>query len=506
MSYRGSFPRRFAAALLAIMILAGPVAAGYEDLENEVKEIVLDNGLKILLLERHDVPVFSFWTYVNVGGVDEEGGKTGIAHMFEHMAFKGTLELGSKDIKKELKVLDEMDDVYDELQAELLKGDLADAARVEFLQAEFDELQEEADKLVDTNAFGKMVEENGGVGMNAGTSWDATQYFYSYPSNKLELWCLMESDRFIDPILREFYKEKSVILEERNMRTESQPQGRIFEEWMAAAYLGHPYGQPAIGHRSDIELYSRRDALAFYQKHYGAKNMVIAVVGDVYEKDMRRMAKKYFSKIPSGSGGVPVRTVEPTQRGERRVVIEEASQPFMFIGYHIPATRHPDRPAIGALSDILGQGRSSRIYTRLVKDEKLAVYSGAFEGLPGDRYPSLLTFIAVPNKDVAMEDVEAAIYEEAGRIAEEGVTEAELEGYKTRTRASFIQGLEGNGGMAGQLCWAQMILGDWRELFHQLEAIDAVTASDVQRVAGEIFHESNRTVGLIRTADDGGDS
>jgi len=488
-----------ATPLLALLAAALPARAGYEELAGEVQEIVLDNGLKILLLERHDVPVFSFWTYVSVGGVDEDNGKTGIAHMFEHMAFKGTLELGSLDIKRELKLLAQMDDAYDRLQAERLKGDAADSARLAEYEAAFEALEAEAGKVVDTNAFGKLVEAHGGVGMNAMTSWDATQYFYSMPSNKLELWCLLESDRFINPVLREFYKEKNVILEERNMRTESQPQGRLFEEWMCAAYLGHPYGKPAIGYRSDIELWSRSDAEDFYKRHYGARNMVIAVVGDVYRAEMERLAQKYFAEIPAGPGPQPVRTVEPEQRGERRVVIEESTQPFLFIGYHIPARRHADRPAIGALASILGQGRASRLYARLVKEEQSALFSGAFEGLPGDRYPALLTLIAVPNKDVSVDSLEAAVYAEAARIAADGVTDTELAGYKTRTRAEFIQGLEGNQGMAGQLCWAEMILGDWRELFTQLAAIDAVTAADVQRVAGEIFRKSNRTVGVIKT-------
>jgi len=300
-------------------------------------------------------------------------------------------------------------------------------------------------------------------------------------------------------VLREFYKEKNVILEERNMRTESQPQGRLFEEWMCAAYIGHPYGRPAIGYRSDIELYSRRDAEAFYAQHYGARNMVIALVGDIYRAELEPLAKKYFSQIPAGPGAQAIRTVEPEQRGERRVVIEEATQPFIFIGYHIPARRHADRPAIGALASILGEGRSSRLFARLVKQDQLALWSGAFEGLPGDRYPALLTLIAVPNKDVEVDALEAAVYAEAERIVTEGVTDAELAGYKTRARAQFIQGLDGNENMAGQLCWAQMILGDWRELFKQLDAIDAVTPADVQRVAGEIFRKSNRTVGLIQT-------
>jgi predicted Zn-dependent peptidase len=501
MSFRTRLALCAATPLLALMLAipAGPAHAGYEDLAGDVQEIVLDNGLKILLLERHDVPVFSFWTYVGVGGVDEEVGKSGLAHMFEHMAFKGTLELGSLDIKRELKALDALEEAYAQLQSERLKGDAADAARLATLESRFDALEAEADGLVDTNAFGKLVEAHGGVGMNAMTSWDATQYFYSMPSNKLELWCLLESDRFVNPVLREFYKEKNVILEERNMRTESQPQGRLFEEWVCAAYLGHPYGRPVIGHRTDIELWSRRDAEEFYKRHYGARNLVIAVVGDVYRADMERLAKKYFAQIPAGTDPQPVRTVEPEQLGERRVVIEESTQPFLFIGYHIPAKRHADRPAIGALASILGQGRASRLNERLVKADKLALFSGAFEGLPGDRYPALLTLIAVPNKDIPVEEVEAAVYAEAARIVAEGVTEAELAGYKTRARAEFIQGLDGNQGMAGQLCWAEMILGDWRELFKQLDAIDAVTSADVQRVAGEIFRTSNRTVGVIKT-------
>jgi len=183
MSLRTGLALRAAAALLALLALGGQASASYEELANEVQEIVLDNGLTILLLERHDVPVFSFWTYVGVGGVDEEVGKSGIAHMFEHMAFKGTRELGSLDIKRELKALEELENAYAALQAEKLKGDAADAARLASLQARFDALEAEADKLVDTNAFGKLVESHGGVGMNAMTSWDATQYFYSMPSN-----------------------------------------------------------------------------------------------------------------------------------------------------------------------------------------------------------------------------------------------------------------------------------------------------------------------------------
>ncbi len=503
MSLHGDRPAgRLGLALLLTLILALPALAGYEDLEQEIKEIRLDNGLKILLLERHDVPVFSFWTYVNVGSVDEVAGKTGIAHMFEHMAFKGTKDIGTLDYKKESKLLDRMDDVYARIQEQIFKGRLKDEALLEQLEAEFAELKDQAATLVDGNAFTKMVEANGGSGLNAGTSNDATMYFYSFPSNRLELWALLESDRFINPVLREFYKERGVVNEERNMRTDSQPQGRLFEEWLAAAYLGHPYGQSGIGYRSDLQSFSRRDAQEFYEEHYGAKSMVIAIVGDVYYDDLEKFAKKYFSKIPPGPGQVPVRTVEPKQLGERRVTIEEQSQPFIFIGYHVYDAGHPDTPVVEAIADILGQGRSSRLNVRLVKDDKLAVFAGSFTGLPGDRYPGLLTLVGVPNKDISHADLEAGIYEEIDRIVNEGITSQELDGFKTRARASFIKGLESNGGIAGQLCYAETVLGDWRELFRQLDRIDAVTPADVQRVAGEIFEKSNRTVGIIATVED----
>lgn len=490
-------------AMMSLLALAAlPAAAGYEDIENEVQEIVLDNGLKILLLERHEVPVFSFWTYVNVGGVDEATGLTGLAHMFEHMAFKGSTELGTTNYKKEKKLLDKMDLVYEELRAERWKGEKADADLLAELEAEFECLQDEAGELVVPNAFGRMVEENGGVGMNAGTSPDATQYFYSMPSNQLELWALIESDRFVRPVLREFYKERNVIIEERRMRTESQPQGRLFEEFIAAAFLGHSYGQPTIGHRSDIEAYSRLDAYEFYEKHYGAKNMVIAVVGDVYFDDLKKVAKKYFGKIPPGHGEQPIRTVEPEQRGERRVTLVDSAQPFMFIGYHIPAARHEDTPALEALADILGQGRSSRLSTSLIKDTQQALFAGSFTGFPGERFPNLLTLVGLPNQGIDPIELEEAIYDEIAKIHDGGVTDDELAGYKQRARAQFIQGLEGNTGMAAQLCWAEMIMGDWRRLFTRLDEINAITTDDVQRVAKEYLIEKHRTVAMIVTEQD----
>ena len=263
--------------------------------------------------------------------------------------------------------------------------------------------------------------------------------------------------------------------------------------------------------------------------------MVITVVGDIYYDELVEMARKYFSRIPPGPGSVPIRTIEPKQLGERRVMIEEDSQPMMFIGYHIPESRHPDAMAYEALADILAQGRSSRLNSKLVKDEKSTLFVQAFNDIPGDRYPRLLTIVTAPNKDVTMTEVETAIYEildevtpqpsdeevvlegtaetadAAGLSSAESVnpmtikapiTEEELAGFKTRTRAQFIRGLDSNMGIAGQLCYAEMVLGDWRELFRQMDKVADVTLEDVQRVAAETFQKSNRTVGAIVTKSD----
>jgi predicted Zn-dependent peptidase len=484
---------------LLCFLLTLPSLAAYEDLEGEVQEIVLENGLRILLLERHEVPVFTFATLVEVGGVNEEQGRTGLAHMFEHMAFKGSQTLGAKDYRKEKKVLEKMDDVYDLLQAERFRGIRADEQRIAALEEEFEELQKQADELVDTNAFGRMVDQNGGVGMNAFTASDMTVYFYSFPSNKLELWALLESDRFVNPVLREFYKERNVVMEERRMRSESQPTGRLIEEALAISFKGHPYGQPVIGHRSDIAAFSRRDAQDFYERHYGAKNTIIAVVGDVYYEELEKLAKKYFSKIPAGSGGIPVRTKEPEQFGERRVTIKDPSQPMIFMGYHIPETVHPDFPACEALSDILGQGRSSRLHSKLVKDSQQALYAATWAGFPGTRFPSLMAVFAAPNQEIPVEELETALDAEIELLVSEGVSEEELAAYKNRGRASFIRGLDSNQGMAMQLVSSESLMGDWREMFRGLEKIDALTLDELNRVAGEIFQKKNRSVAVMVT-------
>jgi predicted Zn-dependent peptidase len=469
------------------------------EFEERMTEFVLDNGLKFLVLERREAPVVSFHIYADVGAVDEVKGITGLAHLFEHMAFKGTKTIGTKNYKAERNAMAKMDEAFEAIKAERRKGDEADEARLQKLQEQLEQARKEAQEYIVHDEYEEAYTREGSAGFNAYTSQDATQYIVSLPSNKVELWTSLESDRFANAVLREFYKERDVVTEERRLRTESQPIGRLLEEFLAIAYKAHPYGEPIVGHMSDIRTITRAEAEAFFKKHYGPSNLTIAIVGDVDPAHIKKLAKTYFGRIPSGPKPEPVETVEPAQRGERRVVVEDPSQPFVLIGYHKPGINHPDNAVYDAIGDIVGIGRTSRLHKSLVKEKKIAVAASGFQGLPGNKYPGLFLFYAVPAKGHTNEECEQAINDEIERLRTELVSPQELEKAKTRSRASLIRQLDSNSGLAAQLTFYEVVTGDWRNLFEQLDKIEQVTAEDIQRVAKECFATKNRSVGIIMT-------
>src|SRR5580765_7540382 len=314
--------------VLPLLLLPGLLAAqSLQDFEKKVTQFTLGNGLTFLVVERHDAPVVSFHTYVNAGAVDDPTGRTGLAHMFEHMAFKGTPTIGSKNWLAEKKALDAIELAYDRLDAERNKAFRADAKKIEALEAELKAAIEKADSYVESNEYDRIVESNGGVGMNAGTSEDQTTYFYSFPSNRIELWFLLESERFLHPVFREFYKERDVVREERRMRIESSPQGQLIEALSSSAFEAHPYKNTAAGWASDIENLRATDAEAFYKRYYGPSNLTIGIAGDVNPTDAKRLATKYFGRIPARPTPPVVDTVEPPQSGEKRVGVASPAQP-----------------------------------------------------------------------------------------------------------------------------------------------------------------------------------
>jgi predicted Zn-dependent peptidase len=489
----------FSVIFLSCLFVSFSLAQNLEEFEKKVTEFTLDNGLHFIVLERHEAPVVSFHTYADVGSVDEVKGITGMAHVFEHMAFKGSNTVGTKDYKAESEAMAKVDEAFLELKAERRKGDRADPKRLEELQKQLEEAQKAAGDYLVHDEFEEALTREGGSGLNASTSWDATRYIISLPSNKVELWMSLESDRFLNPVLREFYKEKDVVMEERRLRTESQPIGRLLEEFIAIAYKAHPYGEPVVGHMSDLQTMTRAEAEAFFKRYYSPSNLTIAIVGDVNPKQIKKLAEIYFGRIPSGPKPDPVETAEPPQLGERRVVVEDPSQPFVLIGYHKPNILHPDNAVFDAITDIIGVGRTSRLYKSLVKEKKIAIAASGFQGLPGNKYPGLFLFYAVPAKGHTNEENEEAIYAEIEKLKTELVTPEELEKAKTRSRASLIRQLSSNRGLAAQLTFYEVVTGDWRNLFKQLDKIERVTAEDIQRVANEYFKTKNRTVGVIVT-------
>lgn len=493
------FGRRARGVLAGIagLICAGSAAAGFQDLEQQVQKYVLPNGLTFLVLERHEAPVFSYRTFVDAGGVDEVPGITGIAHMFEHMAFKGTQSVGTTDHAAEARALDAVDRAWDAVAAEKSRGLEADTARVADLMDRFKAAQEEAGSYVVSNDFSKILEEEGAVGLNAFTGADFTQYLFSMPSNRFELWARMEGDRLTNPVLREFYKEREVVQEERRFR-ESSPLGRLFSSYINAAYQAHAYGIGVIGFSSDLQTITRADAFAFFEKYYTASNITIAVVGDVRFAEVKRLADQYFAGVRPGPKPPPVRTVEPEHQAEVRLILEDEAQPFVVVGYHIPGVSHPDFRAYELLGDILGNGRSSRFYQRLVKQDKIASDAGAGAGFVGDKYPTLLFANATVSKDASPEQVEAALYDEIERLIDEGPTQEEMEKVTTLNTAAFIRGLRSNQGLAGQLARWEEQQGDYHKLFRYVDQIGAVTAEDVQRVAKAALRPSNRVVGILR--------
>ena len=291
-------------------MLAGPAwpsAASAQNLasfEARTTVHVLPNGWTFIICERPGAPVFSFATQADVGAAQDPKGMTGLAHMSEHMAFKGTRVIGTTDWAKEGPALEKMDAAYMAWQkAKDTHG--TDPKELEKLQKAFEDAQTEAQQYVKPNEFDELVSREGGVGMNAGTSSDATTYYYSLPANKFELFAYLESERFSTPVFREFYKERDVVIEERRLRTESQPTGRLIERFIAAAFIAHPYSNAPIGHRSDLERYTMSDSKAFFDKYYAPANLVTAIVGGIKAKEIIPVIDKYFGRHPGPSEAGP---------------------------------------------------------------------------------------------------------------------------------------------------------------------------------------------------------
>jgi len=496
------FARFWAGFLGAAFVLAVCIAAHAQDLksfEQRTTVKVLPNGLTLIICERHEAPVFSYTTFIDAGDVNDPFGQSGLAHMFEHLAFKGTTQIGTTDYAQEKVALEKVEAANDAYEAEFLKPIGQDKAKLDALKKAFLDAQAEAEKYVIPNQFTQVAEANGADGLNAETGLDATQYYWSMPENRLELWAWMESSRLADAVPREFYKERDVVMEERRMRTDSDPIGRLVEQFLSTAYVAHNYGRSSIGWPSEVGQINATEAMEFHKKYYVGGDVVVAIVGDVDAKTAMPVLEKYFSRVPGGPKPQEMTTVEPRQFAEKSLIIREQPQPFYIEGYHRPSYRDPDDAVYDAISDIMSNGRVSRLYRSLVEQQQIAAAAEGFSPFPAEKYPSLFAFYAVPLPGHTPAEMRDAIRKEIAKLKTTDVTDAELAMYKTRTRADLLRGLADNQGLASSLAEYQTRYGDWRELFLQLDKVDKVTKADIRRVANKVFVDSNRTSAEIDT-------
>jgi predicted Zn-dependent peptidase len=467
-------------------------------LEDKVVEHTLKNGMKLLLVERHTSPTVAAWIRFRVGSVDERSDERGIAHLLEHMLFKGTTTLGTTDYAAEKPLLDKIEQTGQALIAEKARGDKANTARIAELTQQLSKLETEAGKFVIKDEFFELYSKNGGVGYNAFTSRDGTTYLISLPSNKLELWAAIESDRMKNAVLREFYTERAVVMEERRRSYDADPENKLWETFLASSYLAHPYGQPTIGWMSDIENLTRTKAERFFHDYYGPHSAIVAIVGDIDTAATIALVERYFGAIPPGKKPAPVTAEEPNQAGERRIEVISESEPTLMIGFHKPAISAPDDYVFDVISTILGHGRTSRLYKKLVIETQIATEVGVFDA-PGSRYPNLLVINANLRSPHTIQEVEHSILAELESLKSKPVTERELQQVLNGIEFEEARRMGANGGLARNLTEYEAVAGSWRYMTEYRRKVAAVTPADIQRVARHYFTQENRMVGFITT-------
>ncbi|HLY10727.1 MAG TPA: pitrilysin family protein [Planctomycetota bacterium] len=489
-----------------------------------VQELVLDNGLRVLIVERHDVPRVFCSLWWRVGSVNEHTGGTGLSHFFEHMMFMGTDVIGTRDAKKDAELNAKIEDVMGRIRKvklarleakrrglepvpgkdvlslpeKALRDALPkDAYEDEYrsLMKEYEGYVEEQKKIIIPEHLSKIFQANGGTGLNATTSYDRTNYFVELPSNKVELFCWLESDRFLKPVFRSFYPERDVVKEERRMRTDSTPTGLVHEDYWAMLWEAHPYHWPVLGWMSDIDEYRLADAQRYYDTHYSPQNCTAIFVGDVVPGDIKELAKRYFGRLRRFSGErEAIVTQEPDQVAERRIEAEAEAKDDIAIEWHGPAAVHKDSAACDLLMSVFA-GRSGRLYRPLVEEKQLALeIESYFYSL---RYGGVLHLGAEPRAGADPVQVEKAITAIVEDVRAHGITDRELEKVRNQQMADLVRGLKTNTGIAQQLGYFETV-GTYQDFFGYAKALESVTAADLQRCAEHYLKPAGRNVLVIR--------
>jgi predicted Zn-dependent peptidase len=472
-----------------------------------VIEKTLANGMRVLLVERHDEPTIAGGWVAHVGSSNERSGITGIAHLFEHMMFKGTTTIGTKDPRRDLEILKEQEEVRDQMREEEKKlralyrrGEIDDVLKPENwtpeyqrLRKRFDELvQQERDLLV-KNEFDRIYSGAGASGMNAFTTEDMTAYFENVPANKIELWMWMESERIFHPVFREFYAERDVVFEERRMRYDSTPLGEFEIQFSSMFWEALPYHWPTIGWPSDISSISKAQADEFYATYYAPQNITLILVGDLKPDAAEALAKKYFERIPRGPKTAPdVVTLEVKQTAEKRMYAEADANPQVDILWHTVPFGHKDSYALEIMSQVLAT-RTGRFYKKLVLGG--AVATDIYAEQSSQKWAGYFDAGGEAREGHTPEEVERGIYVEIDRLKNEPVPPEELQKVKNNFAAAEYRRLSANYPILMHLIQDEGE-GDWREINEAGSRIQAVTAADIQRVTRNYFTKENRAVAI----------
>jgi predicted Zn-dependent peptidase len=497
---------RIALTLLTFVVCAGLAHAQ----QVPVQEVSLDNGLRLLLVPRKGDPNIAAGWIAKVGSVNERPGITGLSHLFEHMMFKGSHTIGTKNFAEESRVMAELDRVRAEVdreQRELIRkeklGEISDikdpksrSPKHQQLLQQMQALEKQLKDLMVKDEFDRIYTTAGGSGMNAGTSNDFTIYFINVPANKLELWFWMESDRLLNPVFREFYSERDVVHEERRLRIDSTPTGKFAEQFEAMFWQSSPYSWPVGGWSSDLEGITRQEALEYFGVNYAPNNLTACLVGDFEPANAIMLAKKYLGRLKRGPHDPePVRTHEVKQLAEKRMIAYADTNPEVVIRYHTAADGHIDDFALGLLSDLLN-GRTGRLQKSLVLSQKIANSASAFQD--GRKYEGFFQFRGVAKQGHTPEEVEQALYKEIERLQKELVGDEELQKVKNQNAAGDFRRLQSNFALMIQLLVADGGRG-WQTINTDPPRVQAVTAQDIQRVANRYFTPENRTVAIYYT-------
>ncbi len=496
-------PLRLLTWCVLSFLVPGVWASSSGSLEGRVAERRLPNGLTVLVLSRPSAPVVSLQMTFRVGGVDEPAGRTGTAHLLEHMLFKGTPTLGTRDWEREQPLLLAIEEVGRDLDRERRRGPTADPARVEALARRLAELTTEHRPLVVKEEIDGLYARHGAVGFNASTSTDLTSYTVSLPANRLPLWARIEAERMRTPVFREYYVERDVVAEERRQRYEADPGGKLYEALLSTAFSAHPYRDPVIGWAADLETLDLQETRAFYRDHYGPDNAVIAAVGDLDPEAFFALVAAHFGSLPPGRPNpVPV-TREPPQAGQKRVSVAFDAAPRLAVAFHKPTLPHRHDYVFDVIEAVLTDGRSSRLVRELVDRRGVAASVSAVNGLPGARYPNLFAVFLTPVEGVSPEAAEAALLEELERLKAEPPTAEELDRVLRRLEASRVRALVSNAALARQLAYFQAVAGDWRYLEDHPRVLATVTPAEVAEVARTYLVPTNRTVAVLRPRGEG---